>query len=467
METETVIPTFVQLPCAECGELFNPSQTKTKICLTCVSKDNDITEGIPKEVMLPWCRYCHKFFGTSWVQCQRESKELLGICLKKISGLKKLKLLDANFIWTEEHSKRIKLKITAQKDITQDVTIQQTFKVSFHEVYTQCDECRKQFTPHTWRACVQVRQKVKNKKTFLYLEQVMLKNQVHKKAIKIEKEENGMDFFFKNKSHAQKLIDFLNGQVPHSNKESKQLISQDTRNNSYNYKYTFYIEIPKICRNDIVILPMKLCTEFGGVNNLGICYKVTSKIHLFDPITMRKYAMNSHQYFNFENEITIIPFSGNETMFSVVSIYKEEQSFNQNTSLADIDVKFARVEVERDSDKKQFCGSTHLGHILKHGDQVLGFDLEALNSNIELGTLGNQRYLPDFILMRKVYHKKRIWDLQRMKVDVREEGKKKRKREVDDEMRREQEELEDFKDEIEQDKNLRMNMNLVKIEEAN
>lgn len=74
--------------------------------------------------MLPWCRYCQKYFGTSWVLCQRESKELLGICLKKINGLKKLKLLDANFIWTEEHSRRIKIKITAQKDISKDITLQ-------------------------------------------------------------------------------------------------------------------------------------------------------------------------------------------------------------------------------------------------------------------------------------------------------------------------------------------------------
>lgn len=62
--------------------------------------------------MIPWCKYCQKYYGTNWVLCSRESKELLGICLKKLPGLKKLKLLDANFIWTEEHSKRIKIKMT-------------------------------------------------------------------------------------------------------------------------------------------------------------------------------------------------------------------------------------------------------------------------------------------------------------------------------------------------------------------
>lgn len=82
--------------------------------------------------------------------------------------------------------------------------------------------------------------------------------------------------------------------MPHVNKESKQLISHDTKNNSYNYKYTMYIEIPKICKDDLVILPQRLCKELGGVNSLGICYKVTNKLHMFDPITMQKYALNTH-----------------------------------------------------------------------------------------------------------------------------------------------------------------------------
>lgn len=32
-----------------------------------------------------------------------------------------------------------------------------------------------EYTPHTWKAMVQVRQRAPHKKTFLYLEQLMLK----------------------------------------------------------------------------------------------------------------------------------------------------------------------------------------------------------------------------------------------------------------------------------------------------
>jgi len=38
--------------------------------------------------------------------------------LKRIKGLgKEARLVDASFIWTEEHSKRIRVKITEQKEV--------------------------------------------------------------------------------------------------------------------------------------------------------------------------------------------------------------------------------------------------------------------------------------------------------------------------------------------------------------
>ena len=54
---------------------------------------------------------------------------------------------------------------------------------------------------------------------------------------------------------------------------------------------------------------------------------------------------------------------------------KEESQLNPNMSLANIEVTFARLEVTRNSDGKNFSGVTHLGHILKHGDEAMGYDL--------------------------------------------------------------------------------------------
>jgi hypothetical protein len=44
-----------------------------------------------------------------WVTCTLESRELMALCLKRLKNLSKVKLIDANFVWTEPHSKRIKV----------------------------------------------------------------------------------------------------------------------------------------------------------------------------------------------------------------------------------------------------------------------------------------------------------------------------------------------------------------------
>ncbi len=54
---------------------------------------------------------------SSWVHCALESQELMRICLKKLRGLSRVHLVDAGFVWTEPHSKRIKVKLTVQKEV--------------------------------------------------------------------------------------------------------------------------------------------------------------------------------------------------------------------------------------------------------------------------------------------------------------------------------------------------------------
>ena len=46
----------------------------------------DITEGIPKQSSINFCRNCSRYLSPpqSWVGCELESRELLSICLRKL-----------------------------------------------------------------------------------------------------------------------------------------------------------------------------------------------------------------------------------------------------------------------------------------------------------------------------------------------------------------------------------------------
>ncbi len=63
------------------------------------------------------------------MRAELESKELLTFCVKKVKGLGKVKLVDAGFIWTEPHSRRLKLKLTVQAEVLNGAILQQTFVV--------------------------------------------------------------------------------------------------------------------------------------------------------------------------------------------------------------------------------------------------------------------------------------------------------------------------------------------------
>ena len=464
---QTAIPQtdYLTIPCAECGMSFSPQITRTKICPTCVSKKNQISDGIPKQLIISWCKYCQRYCGPPWQLCKLESKELLALCLKKIRGLKRVKLMDASFIWTEEHSRRIKVQLTVQKTVNETITLEQSFVVEFTVIYTQCDDCKKEFTPHTWKACIQLRQKSHNKKTFFFLEQLMLRYNVHSKAIKITKRRDGLDFFFETKSHAQKLVDFLRSAVPVKVKDSKELVSQDDHSNIYKYKYTWLIEIPGVCREDLVVLPKKLCRAFGGVNSLNICFKVGSKLHFYDPVTLQKFEMSGMQFFNSQLDILVIPFKGNKTKFLVNDIYGDKEMANTlNSTFANIQTKFAHVEVTPEGSSENFCTITHLGHILKHGDTVTGYDISSVNSSVELDGLPNQKYLPDVLVIRKHYNhkkkRKRIWKLKRMNIEEGELEVKKKAKALEIEKESEAKDFENFMDELEQNKYMRSKINL-------
>ena len=118
-------------------------------------------------------RGCERFLRPPWVAVQPESRELLAVCLRKIRGLNKVKLIDAGFIWTEPHSKRIKVRLTIQKEVFSGVVLQQVFPVEFIVTNMFCDDCHAEAASNTWKACVQVRQRVPHKRTILYLEQLI------------------------------------------------------------------------------------------------------------------------------------------------------------------------------------------------------------------------------------------------------------------------------------------------------
>lgn len=69
-----------------------------------------------------------------------------------------MKLVDAGFLWTEPHSRRIKLQLKVQAPVLNGAILEQTFVVEFVVETQMCLECTRAAGTNTnvWTACAQV-----------------------------------------------------------------------------------------------------------------------------------------------------------------------------------------------------------------------------------------------------------------------------------------------------------------------
>ncbi|KAG1130589.1 hypothetical protein G6F60_004255 [Rhizopus arrhizus] len=433
------------------------------MCVNCIRNEVDITEGIPKHATLHFCRNCERYLQPPgiWVAAQLESRELLTLCLKKLKGLNKVRLVDAGFIWTEPHSKRVKVKLTIQKEVFANTILQQIFEVEYVVSSQQCEECTRLAAQNTWKAVVQVRQKVEHKRTFLFLEQLILKHNAHKDTTNIKEAKDGIDFYYGSRNQAIKMVEFLNAVVPMRYKTSEQLISKDIHTSVSNYKFTYSAEIVPICRDDLVCIPKKLANNFGNMSRLLICTRISNSIHLMDVNTLATADVSTTQYYR-------QPFLSLGSAKSMIEFYVLDVE-----PLGPVDGKkvLCDVHVARMSDfgrnDEQFIARSHLGAFLNPGDTVMGYDLTRANfNNGEFDQL-SQTELPDVVLVRKSYparkkkSKQRNWKLQQLGKEVDEMLPRKQ------DQARIENDMELFMRDIEEDPEFRANINIFKSQENN
>ncbi len=101
------------------------------MCYDCIKLTVDISQGIPREANIQFCRDCDRWLSppNTWSIAGPESREMLAICLKKLRGLHKVRVVDASFIWTEPNSRRVRVKLTIQDSVSDGILLQQSFEV--------------------------------------------------------------------------------------------------------------------------------------------------------------------------------------------------------------------------------------------------------------------------------------------------------------------------------------------------
>lgn len=470
--------------CCLCGIPMQPNSMNT--CASCLASTSDITRGIATEVTLHQCRGCQRWHreGGKWISCDLESRELMALCLSHVSGLKsskngnnKVRLIDASWIWTEPHSMRLKIRLTVQREVQSGTILQQSFTVVFIVRNQQCVECQAEFRQGSWKSLVQVRQRVSHKRTFLYLEQLILKHDAHRGCLNIETFADGMDFYFPDKGKAARFISFLEGVCPIKTKTSKKLIGTDDKSNISNFKYTNLVEICPLCKDDLLHLPARMARNHGNISRLVLVKNISEVIHLIDPLTGQTAQLTSEAYWRepirplvtaARSRLTRYIVLGKEPVFLRQNASKRQTSRKQKTRLAT--VTLAR-EVDLGTNDSQCEEQSIFGYLLKTGDVCVGYDLiDTQFVDDQAEALRADGKLPRVVILRKLYgtaatgeegsSRGRIWQLKRL--DVVEAQQPSSARSARNAAEANEMDEEDFLQEVEADKEMRVNMNLYK-----
>jgi len=378
-------------------------------------------------------------------------------------------------VWTEPHSMRLKIKLTIQKEVQIGTILQQSFIVVFVVRNQQCVECQAEFRQGSWKSLVQVRQRVQHKRTFLYLEQLILKHGAHRGCLSIETFKDGMDFYFPDKGKAARFMSFVENSVPIKMKHSKKLIGLDDKSNVANYKYTDYVEICPLCKDDLLYLPKKIARNIGNISRLVLVKAVTNVIHIIDPLNGQTGQISSEVFWRepFRPIIT----AARSRFDKYIVLGKEplivEQNLSRKSATRRNRNKLALLTTAKEEDlginDTQLVTASHIGYLMKSGDMCVGYDLtdlQLVDDEAEEARAAGK--MTDAIMIRKLYAKdgetnaarNRRFRLQRLDVDVAEtsaQGKKLKNEQEAAEM-----DEEDFMQELEADREMRNNVNLYK-----
>ena len=383
LEAELEVEQASKLPtiaCPECGAA-TVAREDGVLCLACIRATYDwrapLEAHVRKNAQLMRvmrCVECERVLTSEaaskvrrWERCDRESDELLGFLLRRIkaaligkkaahlveglsNGLRgqELRLVDARLVWTEPHSRRLRLDAELSH-----ACVRQRCEFEFVEDHMKCEDCSGEARERRNKkmgkgggdfGCrVQVRvarlttgDAAGGARTLRSLEDFLrsfgkrggpkhLPFSAHRLP-----HSRGLDVDFDREHDALAFVEELRraGRAPvRLANRTKKLLTHDPKANTAEFQRTILLEIPPVCKHDLVRAAGRVC----------LVLSVRAAISLADVASGESREVNAEQYFK-------SPFDALATTAKLVDVRVVDASSKEN-ALDD-----GRVDVARHSE---------------------------------------------------------------------------------------------------------------------
>lgn len=391
-----------KIPCCICGIMIEPNPSN--MCPDCLQSNYSLSDVLPQSSSVIYCRGCGRYqeSPTRWVNAGLESPELLKICLSRLSNVKDAKIVDAKFLFTEPHSRRLRLSITLESQTPENVVLRQTVIVTYVVTLMQCPDCQEAATPRAhWNSNVQLRQAGNSKRTLFWIEQQILTANAHEGCTGVVRVNDGLDFHYPDKAGAGKLVNFIKSKLPALTKESGKLLSENFQSMTADVRFSFLVRLPPFSRQDLIVLPPEIVHANGNHSHIGLVHRVSRNIRLVDPLTGRFIDIDATTYWKKPFEPV---FTHNDLKrFVILSMEKVD--------VTDRDCRFEMADVEltdEETYEDRIIVRTHLGAKLREGFTVVCYDRRITSIPDSVDAVFKKRNIPEIIVVGRAPPEKKL-----------------------------------------------------------
>lgn len=335
-DDEPAGPRYASILCPACGTPTTARSDGTVLCRACVAASGDDwrlplqrhIERYPKILSFCRCPLCERVLTSEvskqerWEGLDWESEQLLAFLLRRvksallgkravsaIEGLSralgdgKLSLDDARFVWTEPHSRRVKLEVVVGH-AGEGGASKHKCELEFYEERRRCKTCLGESSTRgrkmgsgggDFNSKVQVRVKgAGGKRTLRSLEDAL--KQLGGAATAARRHAAGFDVEFASRQHAAKFLSDLrrSGRAPlRVEQPTKKLVTHDEHTNAADWQRTTLVWVPPIDKHDIVV---------SGSSTFALVVGVRNTIRVVDLVTRNERDVTAEQYFKDPSE---------------------------------------------------------------------------------------------------------------------------------------------------------------------
>ncbi|KAJ1462693.1 hypothetical protein M885DRAFT_505721 [Pelagophyceae sp. CCMP2097] len=425
----TTKPRYSLVACPTCGTPTEPRDDSVQ-CLTCTMADHDWRKPLadhvrdhPKVLAVQICPKCllvrtsdHTSKKATWEPLPRESDALLGFLLRRIrsvllgkralatvEGLSRalaggaLTLADARFVWTEPHSRRLKVDVDIAHGCASLPSVRQRCTLEFVEENVTCDAClgaKKESRGRkmggdagTFGARVVIRVKRLDKgrggaRTLRSLEDALKGlRSFTDSSTGGRRHDAGFDVDFEVEQEASRFIAELKriGRAPLrvAGDYTKKLITHDANSNISDFQKVKFVEVPPIDKFDVVLLDAPREGKKGKKPRLALVLSVRATMRLLVLRDKSELEFGAEQYFR-------DPFEAIVSADAMVEFVVAKANLDGTVDVQRQGALLPGTEGHEDDAAAEGVSAAHLPPAcLRQGALIRGYDLRSVSHTFD------------------------------------------------------------------------------------